>query len=634
MLNFFRHHKKIIMYVLILIMIPGLSFISINSFFGSINKDKTIVASVNKRKITHSDYINAINNNINYARNFLGKQFNIRMFDNPVNRYRILNALIEQQIISDETDNLSFRSSDESVYQEILKNLNKSLLKKSDGSIDFKKYKLFLLSNKLTPNQYDNYIRDILSSKELIDSIKKTSIISEKFTKKLIKSSEKKFKVQKILFHSKNYAKKININNSKILSYYNNNLNKFKIPDTININYLIFSPLTISTNLNPKYKDLKKYYNDNLSKFQIKKNVCIRQILILSSKEDSLVNRSKKKDKAKELLKIVSSNPEKFSQIAKENSQDNSKRKDIQCLYIGTSAGGHKFDDVVFNLKKNQISSIIETDIGYHIVQVVNIKPARTKSFKDEYKSILQEVREILSKKLFEHELKNNLLNSSKNIESIKYFFDKYKIKIKSTKITEKQNLNLSLDDPLNNKKFLKTMFLDKEKNNTNNIKVIHISKDVLIICSIKKYIPSFFQKYDEVKDIIKQMIISKESYALAKIYAKKILIELKKTKSTLGFSKPFIISHKSQPKIMQDILNSINTYNNKKFPIYIPIDFNKNSCGIYRINSIIEKENINKEEIKTINQKLSNIYGKIQVQKYINSLKSRANIKLFNKNN
>ncbi|MBW8836475.1 MAG: SurA N-terminal domain-containing protein, partial [Burkholderia sp.] len=135
MLDFFRNHKRLMMFMLILVIVPGLGFVGIQGFRGFFDESANVV-SVNGHKITRAEYDNAMRQQLDRARQMLGAQFDIKAFDTPERRSQMLDGLIEQRVLADETQRLHLTASDDAVRRVLLNDPVISSLKNPDGSID------------------------------------------------------------------------------------------------------------------------------------------------------------------------------------------------------------------------------------------------------------------------------------------------------------------------------------------------------------------------------------------------------------------------------------------------------------------------------------------------------------------
>ena len=133
MLDFFRNHKRLMMFMLLLVVLPGLGFVGIQGFRGFFDESAN-VASVNGHKITRAEYDNAARQQLDQARQVMGAQFDASMFDTPQHRKDILDGLIQQRVLVDETQRLHLTASDDAVRRALLSDPVISSLKKG-GSV-------------------------------------------------------------------------------------------------------------------------------------------------------------------------------------------------------------------------------------------------------------------------------------------------------------------------------------------------------------------------------------------------------------------------------------------------------------------------------------------------------------------
>ena len=119
MLDFFRNHQRLMMALLILIVVPGLGIVGIQGF-SSFFDESANVASVNGHKITRAEYDDATRQQLDRARQMLGAQFDLKMFDTPEMRASLIDSLIEQRVLADETQRLHLTASDDAVRRVLL----------------------------------------------------------------------------------------------------------------------------------------------------------------------------------------------------------------------------------------------------------------------------------------------------------------------------------------------------------------------------------------------------------------------------------------------------------------------------------------------------------------------------------
>src|ERR1700743_2211992 len=189
MLDFFRNHKRLMMFMLILVIVPGLGFVGIQGFRGFFD-ERTNVASVNGHKITRVEYDDAVRQQLDRARQVLGAQFDMKTFDTPEHRREILDGMIEQRVLADETQRLHLTASDDAVRRTLMAHPVILSLKTPDGSIDIERYKQLLAMQGMTPDQYDERVRYTLAMQQLPASIQGSAFTSKTLAQHLTTLAE------------------------------------------------------------------------------------------------------------------------------------------------------------------------------------------------------------------------------------------------------------------------------------------------------------------------------------------------------------------------------------------------------------------------------------------------------------
>jgi len=148
-----------------------------------------------------------------------------------------------------------------------------------------------------------------------------------------------------------------------------------------------------------KDEELKDYYEKNISRFTSPEQVKARHILIKVPFGASLEDKAKARDKIKNILEWLKKG-EKFETLAEQYSEDiTSNKKGGELGYFQRGRMPKAFDDMAFSMKPGQISDVVETDYGYHIIEVQDKREAKTKTFEEVKDSIRQQLTEEITRK-------------------------------------------------------------------------------------------------------------------------------------------------------------------------------------------------------------------------------------------
>jgi len=135
--------------------------------------------------------------------------------------------------------------------------------------------------------------------------------------------------------------------------------------------------------------DVKKFYDENPDKFKLPESVRASHILIGADAKSTEADKKKAKEKAETVLKKIKGG-EDFATAAKDNSTCPSSKQGGDLGFFTKGQMVPAFENVAFALKPGEISDVVETQFGYHIIKVVEKQPAKTVTY-DEAKQKIQE---------------------------------------------------------------------------------------------------------------------------------------------------------------------------------------------------------------------------------------------------
>jgi peptidyl-prolyl cis-trans isomerase D len=633
MLDFFRNHQRLMMALLILIVVPGLGIVGIQGF-SSFFDENANVASVNGHKITRVEYDGAMRQQVDRARQMLGAQFDPKMFETPEMRASLIDSLVQQRVLSDETQRLHLTASDAAVRRALLADPTIASLRKPDGSIDVEQYKQLLAMQGMTPEQYDERVRYGLASDQIPSSIQSTAFTSKTLAQTLTEIAEQRRDVQGLAFRTVDYTAKIQPTDAQVKSYYDAHSAEFATPESATIQYLVMSPATLSAAVKPSDADLKKYYDDNIARFKTQAQVRVSHILITAPKDASAADKAKAKQQAETLLAQVKAHPDQFAQIAQKNSQDPgsaAKGGDLGYFSRGMIAGGQAFDDAAFGLKKGEISGIVQTDFGYHIIEATDVKPSVTQPF--------DEVKDAITKEVVAQQAAKNLADDAEGFTSTVYeqskslqpAADKYKLQIQTATVGSKPDPKLPPDSPLNNTKFLAAVFAPDAVKQHNNTQAIDIGNSTLIAGRVTDYKAAAVPALDTIKDAVRTKVVAEEAAQAARKDGEAKLAELQKSNSTAGFSSVSKVSRNDAQGMPPAALAAIFKADSSKLPAYVGVDLGTDGYAIYRVNGIEKPDPVTADRLAGAQQQVAQVYAQAEMESYLDSLKARSKVKVTN---
>lgn len=632
MLDFFRNHKRLMMLMLVLVIVPGLGFVGIQGFRGFFDESAN-VASVNGHKIARAEFDSAMRQQLDQARQFLGAQFDAKLLDTPARRRELLDNLIQQRALADEAQREHLTASDEAVRRALLSDPVISSLRKPDGSIDIDRYKQLLAMQGMTPEQYDERVRYGIAVGQIPDSIAQSAFTPKQVAEHVAQLADAQRKVQALVLNANQYASKVQPTDAQLAAYYDAHLADFATPATAKIDYLVLSPAALAAGVSAGDADAKKYYDENAAHYTTPREVRVSQILIASPKTASPADDAKAKAKAEDVLAEVKAHPDQFAQIAQKQSQDPgsaAKGGDLGWTTSGVLTGEKAFDAAALALNKDEVSSVVHSTFGYHIVKATDVKPASTKPFEEVKDAIVKDLKTQLAAKAYSDEADGFTSTVYEQAKSLKPAADKYKVTIQTATVTPKPNASLPPDSPLNNPKFLAAVFADDSVKNRNNTQAIDVGNNTLIAARVTDYKSAATPPLASIKDSVKAKYVAAQAAELAHKDGAAKLADLQKSKATAGFSAEQKVSRTDSQGVSPLALSAIFKADDAKLPAYVGVDLGNEGYAIYRVNAVVPPAPIDPARLAAAQRQLAQVDAQAELEAYVASLRKRSNVKLY----
>ena len=379
LLSLMRKHAQSWMIKFLIFMI-ALVFIF---YFGySFNSEEGVkVAEVNGESISKLEYEKTYQDMLTNLRNEYKSVWNDNLIKVLDLKNRALEELIEQKLITQEAGRIGLSVTKKEVREKILE--IPGLI--TNGRFDENRYRYWLSSQQLTPEAFEkNYSQDLLRQK-LIQFLSTFLVLSDQEILDNYKYVNEKINLDFIKFSPDEFKASVKKDKEAIKVFFEDRKENYRIPEKIKIAYIKISPESFNDKVKLSEDDLKGYYEDNIDMFTQEKEVKASHILFRVPPNATPEEQEKIKEKAESVLEMAKKG-EDFAKLAREYSDDPSKENGGDLGYFKRGRMIKEFEDAAFSLKKGEISGLVKTSYGYHIIKVDDIKEKKVKPF-DEVKA-------------------------------------------------------------------------------------------------------------------------------------------------------------------------------------------------------------------------------------------------------
>ncbi|WP_265918772.1 SurA N-terminal domain-containing protein [Cupriavidus nantongensis] len=632
MLDFVRNNRRLMLLLLLVLVFPSFVFFGVESYSRFMDSSHD-AAKVDGRAISVQEVDNVVRDQSERARQILGANYDPRQFEGPEARKAVLEQLIQQRVMANAVASEHLTVSDARLVEEINSlPAIAQLPRGKDGKIDDKAYLQLLQSQGMTPEQFDARMRFELATQQLGGSIAATAFVPKSLIERLMAVRDQQREVQALLFKPAGYTAKVQPDAAALKAYYDSHQQDFSVPEQAKVEYLVLSGEALAASQAVTPEELKSYYESNIARFRVDEQRRASHILISAPKDAPAAQRQAAKDKAAKLLEEVRKHPDSFADVARKNSQDpGSAEKGGDLGFMGRGALVKPFEDAMYALKEGQISDVVETDFGYHIIKLTGTKPAETRPLEAVRTELEAELRKQFADKKFAEQADAFGNTVYEQADSLKPAADKFKLTIQTAdNVTRQPNPALGAQSPLNNEKLLKALFSDDAIKNKRNTEAVQVAPNTLVAARIVAYRPATVRKFEEVEAQVREGYVAQQAAALARKDGEARLAALKQADSAEGFGPVQTVSRTKAEGMTPQAVEAVMRADAAKLPALVGVDLGAQGYAVYRITKVNQPAQANPAQRQAEAQQLAQLAGQTDLQAFYESLKARSKVKLL----
>ena len=623
MFDAIRNNKRIVQIFLGLITLP-FAFWGVDSYVRNAGVG-TDVASVGESKITVSEFDQALRDRQDRMRQALGASFKQEMMNAPETRLSVLNSLIDKRLLVLEASRQKLQTSDD-VLRDVISKIPSM---QENGQFSNARYESALRAQGMSQPQFEARIRQDLTLQQLLGTIGESAFVSDTQAESMLKIQleERQFSEYRIL--PEVFADKVKIEAAAVKKYYEDNASQFEVAEKVKAEYVVLSSDVLLGQVTVAESEAKAWYDSHRDRYEQPEERRSSHILIMAKSDDE---KAKAKAKAEEVLKEVQKAPAKFADLAKQYSQDTGSAQNGGDLgFFGRGTMVKAFEDTVFKLKENEISGVLESEFGFHIIKLTGVKSAKVRSFDEVRAEIESDLkRQTASRKFAEAaESFNNMVYEQS--DSLQPVAEKFKLKIQQSGWIPKnpEQKDIAALGPLANGKILSSLFSDDAVKNKRNTEAVEVAPNTLLSARVLEYIPATIKPFESVKADIEKLLKSREAAAMTKKAGEEKLAELKTGgEDKLSWSQVKSVSRIQGGDALPAVMQAIFKADVQKLPVYAGAAVN-GAYAVFKIVKVSQPDKLDATKRKGLQGEYGSIVAQEDLSAFMNGLRQRYKIEV-----
>ncbi|NDZ12169.1 peptidylprolyl isomerase [Variovorax sp. WS11] len=623
MFDFIRQHNKVLMVVLFLLIVPSFVVVGVlDRYSGSGDKGEK-VASVAGESIRRPDWDAQHRNDIDRIRQ-QRPDVDAAMFDTDTERFATLERMVRDRVLAAAAAQDHFVVTEQRQL-EIFQNDPglASFVVVKDGKRQFDR-ELFLRATGMTPEQHQAALAAQMTRQQVLKGIADTAFAAPAQAAATLNAFYDRREIQVARFAPGEFAAKVNVSDADLEAYYKQHVAQFQVPEQASIEYLVLDLEAAKKNIAVNEADLRTYYEQNKERFGTKEERRASHILITAPSGGPAAEREKAREKAQQLLAEIKKAPGSFAELARKNSQDpGSAEKGGDLDFVTRGAMVKPFEDAMFALKKGEVSDVVESEFGYHVIQLNDVKPGVVAPFEQVRAKIEDEVRSQQATQEFAKAAESFTDAVYQQPDSLKPAADKLKLTVRTADKVARTPAP-GATGVLASRNFLSALFAADSLERKHNTEAIEIGPNQLASGRVTQHTPARAQPFDEVKDKVRTQLVAERAGALAKTEGEAKLAAWQSNAAGANFGAAVTVSRLDAQSQPTPIIESALRADPAKLPSLVGVDLGVQGYAVVRVNKAVPRTPPAPEAAQQETQQVAMTTAAAEAAAYYELLKSR----------
>ncbi len=631
MFEFIRRHTKLIMGVLFLLVIPSFVLFGVGDY-ARFNEGAAKVATVNGKPITQMEWDNAHRIEADRLR-ASNPALDGSLLDSPALKYATLERLVRDRVLAAAASDGHLIATDTRLAAELQRDPTIGALRRDDGTLDMDRYRQLLAQQGLTPEGFEANVRYDLSSQQVLGGVVETGFASQAQADVAMNAFLERREARVVRFTPAEFAAKLSPNDADLEAFYQANLGRYQAPESARIEYVVLDLDSVKKSVSVSEQDLRTYYEQNAPGFGTPEERRASHILIVAPQDAPAEAREKAKAKATELLAQLRQAPDSFAEVARQSSEDDASAPSGGDL--GSFQRDKGIDPVISQAtyglaKQGDISEVVESEFGYHIVQLTGIKPAEVPPFEAMRAQLDDQLRTQEAQKQFSEmaeDFRNIVYEQSDSLQPVA---EQLKLQIH----TVDQLTRTPAPDAtgvLANPRFLDALFSTDAVDKKHNTEALDAGNNQLVSGRVVAHQPAHARPLAEVRDEVRAAFMNQRGAEQARQEGQaRLKAWTDQPASATTLPAPTALSRDEPQGQPSALVEAVLRADPTKLPAFVGVDLGADGYAVARVDKVLPQAEQTADQAAESRLRYQQMWGLAEALGYYDALKARYKVQIL----
>jgi peptidyl-prolyl cis-trans isomerase D len=625
MYDFITNNKRLIQVILVIIFLP-FAFFGVDQYFrGGVSGQE--VARIGNYSISPEEYGRTLRDQQDALRQAVKGRVDPAVLDSPELRARALEALVQRRLLLEGALRAGLVVSDEQLRGIIA---TAREFQDESGRFSPQRYEQFLKFQGMTPAMFEARVRQDALLQQVADAHAGSTLVPRTVAERMARLAEERREVSHALIEAEKFVGRVKLEAGAARKYYDANPGEFRIPQQARVDYVVLATPALAQRVRVDPAEARQFYDANRRQYEVPESRQAAHIFFASEPGGGADAKEKVRARADEIYGQVRKNPAAFAELAKKHSQDPgsaARGGDLGFLPRGTMKDVPEFEDTLYKLEPGEISPPVQSKLGFHIIRLTAVQPAKGKSFEEVRGQIEADLRKQLATKRFA-ELADNFSNTAyEQSDSLKPAAELAGGPVRRSGWITREG---AVEPELRNPKLLAAIFSEEALVDKRNTEAIEVEPGVLVAARVVEHKPGGTRPFDEVREAIEKRLALREAGRLAAEEGRRLLDALRQGKpAQVAWSPPQLAGLTETRGISEAVLRQAFRADPSRLPAYGGIENLLGGYTLVRVTRVQEAGKIPPEKVDAVAASLRQIIGQETMAAYIAALRREIGVRV-----
>ena len=626
MFEFVRRNTRILQLILVLLILPSFVLVGMEGY-SQFTDGAGTVAKVGKQKVSQQEWDNA-------HRNFVERQrsqrpdLDISLFDQPEVKQQSLDALIREYVLLMAANDHHLTVPAGRIMRIFANDPQFAALRNPDGTVN----KALLEARGMSPLQLETMLRQELTVAQVLGGVQMSSHGAQQSTRAAVDALFQVRDVQWVKFEPKAYMAQLNPTAEQLQAFYKDPANAawMTTPEQADVQYVVLDLDTLKARVSVSDDELRRSYKENIQRYSTPEERRASHILIKAEASASADEKKAARAKAEQLLAQLQKNPAQFAELARKNSDDpgsGANGGDLDFFARGDMV--KPFEEAAYGLKPGQISGLVESEFGFHIIQLTGVRGGETKPFEAVRAEIEDDARKQLAQRQYAEAAEKFTNMVYEQSDSLQPVADELKLPVQTANGVLRQPGSKDQGD-LSNRRLLDTLFDATNRSKGHNTEAVEVGTNKLVSARIVKYRPAALMPFDQAQAQVRERWMTAQALKAARADAEQKMALWKQSPEKAALPAAVQMSRRTVFAQPAAVLDAALRVPEAQLPAWTVVSLGDEGVALLKVNKVVPLE-VKPEELKEMQAQFGGYWARAEADAYYRALKREYKVEYLN---